>query len=43
MYGLECKMICRDCINKELCYNENGSCLNGCDKGVYGEKCDIGI
>lgn len=43
MYGLECKMICGDCKNKELCYYVNGSCLNGCDKGVYGEKCDIGI
>ena len=20
----------------------NGSCLNGCDVGVYGDKCDIG-
>ena len=21
----------------------NGSCLNGCDVGVYGDKCDIGM
>lgn len=41
-YGLECKKICGNCKNKESCHHVDGSCLNGCDKGVYGEKCDIG-
>lgn len=43
MYGLECKQICGNCINKEQCHHVNGSCLNGCDNGFYGTRCDLGM
>eukprot|EP00105_Crassostrea_gigas_P044220 XP_019928368.1 PREDICTED: protein draper-like [Crassostrea gigas] len=39
-YGPECQQICGNCKNKESCHHVNGSCLNGCDRGVNGEKCD---
>ena len=41
-YGLECNNTCGNCRKGESCNHVNGSCLNGCDVGVYGDKCDIG-
>ena len=41
-YGLECNHTCGNCRKGESCNHVNGSCLNGCDVGVYGDKCDIG-
>ena len=35
-------MICGNCLNGKQCHHINGSCLNGCDKGTYGDKCDKG-
>lgn len=43
MYDLECKQTCGNCKNKEQCHHVNGSCLNGCDSGYYGTRCDIGM
>ena len=39
-YGLECKQRCGNCSGGVQCQHVNGTCLNGCDVGVYGEKCD---
>ena len=41
-YGLECNQTCGNCTNGEPCHHVNGSCLNGCDVGVFGDKCDAG-
>ena len=41
-YGAECKQACGNCRNGEPCHHVNGSCLFGCDAGVYGDKCDTG-
>ena len=41
-YGLECKQACGYCSKGEQCNHVNGSCLNGCDVGVYDDKCDKG-
>ena len=42
-YGPECRNVCQNCLNGEQCHHVNGSCPNGCDKGTYGDNCDIGI
>lgn len=42
-YGLECQQNCGNCENKEPCNHVNGSCLNGCDSGYYGDKCNLGL
>ena len=41
-FGLECNQTCGNCTNGEPCHHVNGSCLNGCDVGVFGDKCDQG-
>ena len=41
-YGLECTKLCPKCRDGEQCDHVNGSCPNGCDKGIYGDKCDRG-
>ena len=41
-YGLECKETCGDCYQGEQCNHVTGVCLNGCDAGVYGDKCVMG-
>ena len=41
-YGLDCNQTCGNCSKEEQCNRVNGSCLNGCDLGVYGDKCDRG-
>ena len=40
MYGVNCSEECGTCINNEVCHHINGSCLKGCDKGFYGQRCD---
>ena len=42
MYGVNCSEDCGACVNNEACHHINGSCLTGCDKGYYGQKCDQG-
>ena len=42
-YGLGCIGLCGHCLNGDQCDHVNGSCLNGCDKGTYGDKCDRGL
>ena len=42
-HGLECNKSCGYCFNREQCDHVTGSCLNGCDKGFYGDKCDKGM
>lgn len=43
MYGFECLWICGNCRDWEKCDYLNGSCLYGCNKGIMGIKCDIGM
>lgn len=35
--------VCSNCRDGEPCNHVNGSCPNGCDRGTYGDKCDIGM
>lgn len=41
-YGLECKKRCGNCSDSVQCNHVTGTCPNGCNVGVFGEKCDIG-
>ena len=41
-YGLECKQRCGNCSDNVQCDHVTGNCTNGCNVGVYGDKCDIG-
>lgn len=43
MFGLECLWICGNCRDWEECDYLNGSCLYGCNKGIMGINCDIGM
>lgn len=38
-YGLGCENRCGNCSTGEQCHHVNGVCKNGCDVGVYGDKC----
>lgn len=40
-YGQKCQQNCGNCKNNEQCHHVNGSCMNGCDSGFYGTKCDL--
>lgn len=42
-YGLECQRVCGNCRNGDPCHHVNGSCINGCDKGTFGVRCDTGL
>lgn len=39
---MNCDQICGNCSYGQKCSHVNGSCLNGCAVGVYGDKCDNG-
>ena len=40
MYGQHCSKQCSEfCQNKE-CYEDTGSCLNGCERGYNGSHCN---
>lgn len=41
-YGPGCRESCGHCKNNEPCKRANGSCPNGCDRGTYGQKCNLG-
>ena len=41
-YGVECKEMCGNCGNGEPCHHVDGTCPNGCEAGMYGDKCDLG-
>lgn len=41
-YGLECNSTCGKCFDGNKCNHMTGSCPNGCDAGVFGDKCDQG-
>lgn len=41
-YGLKCAFTCSRCRNGTPCHHENGTCLQGCDEGVYGGMCQNG-
>lgn len=43
IFGLECKIFCVYCRDIDECNFVNGSCLNGCEKGVIGFDCNIGM
>ena len=34
--------MCGKCSKGKECNRVNGSCLNGCDVGVHGDKCNSG-
>ena len=37
-----CKQTCGSCYGGKQCDHVNGSCTNGCEAGLFGEKCDEG-
>lgn len=39
MYGIECNELCGYCVNNEICYYVNGSCVNGCVVGWENDVC----
>lgn len=42
-YGMECSQTCGKCHRGEQCNHVTGICPNGCDPGMFGEKCVNGI
>ena len=34
--------MCGNCSNGEPFHHVEGTCPNGCDAGMYGDKCDLG-
>ena len=34
--------MCGNCSNGKPCHHVDGTCPNGCDAGMYSEKCDLG-
>lgn len=38
-YGLECASNCSRCRNGTSCDHVNGYCIQGCDEGIFGNKC----
>lgn len=42
-YGLECAFTCSRCRNGTPCHHEDGTCLQGCDEGLYGGTCKSGM
>ena len=40
-YGSDCKK-CGNCSGGVQCNHMTGTCPNGCDAGIYGDKCDLG-
>ena len=34
--------MCGNCRDLSQCHYINGSCVNGCDPGFQGEKCNMG-
>ena len=40
-YGSEC-IHCGNCSGGVQCNHVTGTCPNGCDAGIYGDKCDMG-
>lgn len=41
-YGFGCKENCGKCRGGAQCNHVTGTCQNGCDPGVYGDRCDKG-
>lgn len=41
-FGKECKDTCGHCIDNGYCYHTNGTCVNGCMPGYYGQLCKAG-
>lgn len=42
-YGLGCAFTCSRCRNGTPCHHEDGTCLQGCDEGLYGGTCKSGM
>ena len=40
-YGSDC-ISCGNCSGGVQCNHVTGTCPNGCDAGMYGDKCDLG-
>lgn len=43
MYGVNCSKSCGNCKNNQQCDHIDGTCMNGCENGYQGFKCDKGI
>ena len=41
-FGKGCKEHCYNCRHNKPCNVVTGACINECDPGWVGEKCDIG-
>ena len=41
-YGIDCLENCGNCSTGGNCHHVNGTCLHGCNEGVYGDKCKTG-
>ena len=41
-YGQECKGICGNCLEGKSCSHTNGTCLNECETGYFGDLCKTG-
>lgn len=42
-YGPGCSLTCGACINDIQCHHINHSCLQMCNLGFQGQKCDEGL
>lgn len=38
-YGYLCREQCGECRYNTTCHNANGTCINGCEPGYFGELC----
>lgn len=38
-YGKECRNQCGHCIDSTDCFHVNGTCLDGCGAGYFGNEC----
>ena len=41
-YGTGCHEMCGYCLEEQTCFYINGTCLNGCAPGFYGDLCKTG-
>ena len=39
-YGQNCSKTCGFCFENEQCHFINGTCLNGCSNGYWGDGCE---
>lgn len=42
LFGMNCSIPCKHCLNNQQCHHINGACANGCDPGYIGNTCTEG-